>query len=454
MVVASAAILFSLSSCKKDETNLPFSELSVEENKQVVENSAISAAQAIGDMKDLSVMDAIIAFGIRLDMADPLEAQDAKKSKVHSLVDVLAGLETGESGMHDVFTELRSPGALAEDPETIQEAWDMVVGTYSWNGSTDAWDYVANADAVVFKFPAEDDKINNNAVLTVSNYKGTIISNPLEGEYDGDLPVSLDMDMTIDNETVISFTFAVEYNDDGIPSAIAADLSIENYTLSADVTNNDKEVSASSTMKKDSEVIIELSGSAGGDFTQENIDANTVTYTDTYTDWVWDEATQTYKEQQVTREWEELEEPEEIVQSGKAKIRLYDISLVAECDIKALVDSMNLIYYDDYYDDPDWDDKTAAEQEASVINNNMQIVAVDETANTKIAEAEAYVIPRERWDGDYYYYVDLRLKFGDGSYVDLETYFEEGFDDFIKELNYIIVDLNSDYDLDIDLIDY
>ena len=272
---ASAAILISLSSCQKDETNLPFSERSVEENKEVVENSAISAAQAIGDMRDLSVIDAMIALGIRLDMADPLEAQDAKKSKVHSLVDVLAGLETGESGMHDLFSELRSPGALAEDPETIQEVWEMVVGTYTWNGSTDTWDYTANADAVVFKFPSEDENISNSAVLTISNYKGTVISNPLEGEYDGDLPVSLDMDMTIDDVTVISFTFAAEYNDDGIPSAIAADLSIENFTLSADVTNNDKEVSASAIMKKDSEVIIELSGSAGGDFTQENIDANT-----------------------------------------------------------------------------------------------------------------------------------------------------------------------------------
>jgi hypothetical protein len=67
---------------------------------------------------------------------------------------------------------------------------------------------------------------------------------------------------------------------------------------------------------------------------------------------------------------------------------------------------------------------------------------------------EAYVV-EDNYYGDYYdYWVDFRLKFGDGSYVDMETYFEEGFDDFIAEVNEIIRDLNGEYNWDIEEIDY
>ena len=48
----------------------------------------------------------------------------------------------------------------------------------------------------------------------------------------------------------------------------------------------------------------------------------------------------------------------------------------------------------------------------------------------------------------------MRLVFGDESLVDLETYFETGWDDFIDELNVMISELNAEYDLYLDPIDY
>ena len=50
--------------------------------------------------------------------------------------------------------------------------------------------------------------------------------------------------------------------------------------------------------------------------------------------------------------------------------------------------------------------------------------------------------------------IDFRLVFGDDSRIDLETYFEEGFNDFIDEVNTLIGELNSDYEWDVEPIEY
>ncbi len=75
-------------------------------------------------------------------------------------------------------------------------------------------------------------------------------------------------------------------------------------------------------------------------------------------------------------------------------------------------------------------------------------------SNEKIAEAEAYVVQENYGEGYYDYWVDLRLKFGDGSFIDMDTYMEDGFDDFIAEINAMITELNGDYEWDLEPIDY
>ncbi len=447
-----------ISSCKDDDgSNIAFSELSVEENKQVVENSAISAARDFDALKDLSVVDASVSLGIRFDIADPLSSNTGKKSKVTSTIELLAGLETDETGIHELLNELKSPGNLKSDPETIQDVWDEIVGTYTWNFTNENWDYTANPDAIVFHFPSNDNGTSNNAVLTISNYTGVIITSPVNEDYDGDLPASLDMDLTIDGTIVMTYTFAAEYNSDGIPSSIATDLTTEPYKFSIDITNNDKEVSASYKFTKNGDIVMEISGGVEGDFTQENIDNNTVIHTNTWewTDYVYNEATGGYDEVIRTEvdEWEEVD-MEEIAQSGNFKFQLYDISINGIGDIKALVDSMDLIYPENYWNIPGFDEKEATELEVSLLNNNLHMYAVDEEANRKIAEVNAYLVMESYGGSNYDYWVDFRLEFGDGSFVDLETYFEEGFEDFIAEINSMIYDLNSEYGWDIETIDY
>lgn len=431
-----------------------FSQKTVEENKQIVEESGISMVKTMEDMKDLQTTDAAVSLGNLLDSSDPFKSESIGTSKVNGLVHAIAGLKRGEGSLHDLFNALKSPAELADDPQTIQELWDDLVGTYVWNAGAEDWDYTEGGDDVVFMFPATENGTENNATLTISGYQGVTVSNPLEDEYDGDLPAALMADLSVSGTSIMSYSFAAEYNDQGIPSSVASDLTIESYTWSIDITNTDTEVSAMYKMKHNDETILDIGGTGKGLFTQQNIDDNTVTHTDTYTytDYVWNDETQTYDEVEVTETdtWDELEF-EEVIKSAEAHFQLYNIAIKGEVDIKSMVDELRVIYPDN--EPEDFNDQQAAEDAAAAVNKYASLYALNVEANEKIAAVEAYVV--HDVEGDYEdYWIDFRLVFGDGSPIDVETYFDKGFGDFIAEVNTLIDELNSDYDFGIEHVDY
>ena len=449
-------ILALVNSCDNGNNNNngepDFSQKTVEENKQIVEESGISMVRTMEDMKDLQTTDAAVSLGNLLDNSDPFKSETVGTSKVNMLIHAVAGLKQGEGSLHALFNALKSPAELADDPQTIQEVWDDAVGTYEWNAEFEEWDYTEGGDEIVFLFPATENGTENNANLTISGYQGVVISNPLEDEYDGDLPAAVMADLSADGTTIMSYSFAAEYNDQGIPSSVASDLTIESYTWSIDITNTDTEVSAMYRMKHNDETILDIGGTGKGLFTQENIDNNTVTHTDTYTytDYVWNDETQTYDEVEVTETdtWDELEF-EEVIKSAEAHFQLYNIAIRGEVDIKSLVDELRTIYPDDEPDN--FDAKQAAEDAAAAANKYASLYALNVAANEKIAAVEAYAYHDTEEDD---YWVDFRLVFGDGSPIDVQTYFENGFNDFIAEVNTLIDDLNADYDWGLEHVDY
>jgi hypothetical protein len=408
-------------------------------------------------MKDVQSADAAVNLGELLDMNDPFGDMTGKKSKVSATIHILAGIHGGENSIHDLFTVMKSSGELEDDPETIQEIWDELVGTYTWNPMMYDWDYTPNSSQIEFLFPSTEGGSSNNAALTIYNYTGVMISNPLEDEYNGDLPASLNMDLKVDNTTLITYVFTAQYNDDGVPSLVASDLDIESFSFSIDLTNNDTEVSANYKFTHGGATVMEIGGSLKGDFSDENIDEHTVTVTDTYTwtNYVWNETTQQYDEVLVTEtdEWQEVE-AEEIIRSASAKFQVFDIAIKGDVNIKALVDEIDALYPEDYRQDPNFDEEEAANKEAAALNKHLNLRAVNVQNNKKIADVEAYVVKDSWGDGYYDYWVDMRLKFGDGSYADLETYFEEGFEDFVAEINTMIIELNGEYGWQLEEIDY
>ena len=457
-----AVAIFSLGlfSCDKEESNdsEKFSTMSIEQNKAIVEDAGIELLGTMNKMRSIQTVGVIINFGKIVDSSAPLKKAFSQDSKIFSTLLTFTKVAQGEKKVNDLYDVMISSAELSEDPESIQEFWDESVGTYTWNSNMDDWDIVYGGTTIVFKFPSEEGTITNDATLTISNYEGIEISNPLDEEYEGDLPVSLNADLKVGSTTLVTMIFGASYDSEGVPESVASDLTVEDFKFEIDIVNNSRQVSVNYMFSENGTTIMELGASGDGLFTGENIDinTNTVHHSETYGYWNWryNPVTQQYEQywEEYTDEWDETEvDFEEILNSASVHFQLYNIALRGDINVKGLVDEIKLIEKD--YDDELIDEETMQEKTAVQINEYLNLRLVNLTNNEIIAKAEAYVVKQIEYEWEDYY-IEMRFKFGDGSTIEMETYFEEGFNDFVDELNEFIDDVNSEYDLDIEYIDY
>lgn len=448
---------FVVSSCNKDkEKPEKFSTQSVEENKAIVENSGIELSDVMTRMETMGTIDVIVNFG---DLSASLDSKGflfSGNSKIFSTLNSIVETARGEKELNNVFDAMIYSRELkGEDPESIQQFWDENVGTYTWNPSLDDWDEDLGGDKIIFKFPSSESTSANDATITIYNYAGVNIGNPIEEDYTGDLPVSLNADLKVGSEVLVSFVFGASYNTDGVPNAVAADLTIESFKFEVDVSNNTNVVSVNYQFLENENLVMEMGATGNGLFTDANYDDNTVHHSETNSyvcDYVWNPATQQYDEIycEWTDEWDETEF-EEILHSANAHFRLFNIEIRGEIDIKGLMDQIRII--DEELDNEDIDSETADTRYASKINEYLNLRMVNIANNEIMAKAEAYVVHESEF-GYEDSYIDFRLTFGDDSPIDMETYFDEGFDTFVDALNDLIYDINSDYDTDLEPIDY
>ena len=254
--------------------------------------------------------------------------------------------------------------------------------------------------------------------------------------------------------------FGATYDNAGVPQTVAADLTVETYKFEVDLSNTSTVASVNYKFSQNGNTIMDMGAGGKGLFTEANIDEHTVTTTHQetygYYDYVYNEETGYYEEVyvEIIDEWEETEvEFEEIINSADAHFQLYDIALRGDVDVKGLMDQMRIL--DEQLENEEISEDTANARGSAKINQFLNLRLVNVKTNEIMAKAEAYPVkkvdPEWGWEDNY---IDFRLTFGDGSHVDMETYFEEGFDDFVDEINALIDDINSDYDLEIDPVEY
>jgi hypothetical protein len=458
VITASLLLMaFIVWSCKKEKDKAEkFSTQSVEANKAIVENSGIDLTEVMKRMETMGTNDVIINF---VNLSSSLDSKGflfSRNSKIFSTLNAIVATTKGKKALNNVFDAMIYSRELkSDDPESIQEFWDENAGTYTWNPLLSDWDEELGGNNIIFKFPSSESSSTDDATLTIYNYTGVNMSNPIDEEYTGDLPVSLNADLKVGSEVLVSFEFGASYNSDGVPNAIAADLTIENFKFEVDISNNTKVVSVNYKFLENENIVIDMGATGDGLFTNANYDDNTVHHSETYSyvcDYVWNQDTQQYDEVycEWTDEWDETEF-EEILHSANAHFQLFNIELRGEIDIKGLVDQIRII--DEDLDNAEIDSDTADSLYVNKINEYLNLRMVNITNNEIMAKAEAYVVHESDYDYENSY-IDFRLTFGDDSPIDMETYFNEGFDTFVNQLNDLLNDINSDYDADIEPIDY
>lgn len=437
-----------LTSCNKDNQAEKFSKLSVEENKATVEDAGIEMVNVMTRMEGIETVGVIVNLGDIISSSANKGILFSKDSKLFSTLEIFAAAAKGEKKLNDVFKAMVYAKDLnTGDPESIQDFWNENVGTYTWNKLISDWDIVSGGNKIIFLFPSSDVSLSNDASLTISNYTGVNISNPLDEDYTGDLPVSLNADLKVGSKTLVTYVFGASYNTDGTPNAIASDLTIETFKFEIDITNDTKTVSVNYKFLENGNVVMDLGASGLGLFTEDNIDANTTSEFD-YVNWVYNPITQQYEPVDVYRDVIEFEE---VLNSASAHFQLFNIAVRGDINVKGLVDQIKII--DEAYQNEDIDEETSNNRYVSKINEFLNLRLVNVTTNEIMAKVEAYV-KHESGTYDEWTYVDFRLTFNDGSPIAMETYFDNGFDNFITELNNFIDDINTDYDLGLEPVVY
>jgi hypothetical protein len=440
------AIVLVASSCKKDEVDEPkFSALSVEDNKKNIEKAGYDIMDEMENMEDLEMIEVVEAFVSFAEESDPFEANEELYTSyenelgVSMLKSVSDYSNTGVKGIKNAMV------AYDDDPETIQEMFDLLAGVYEWNSDYEEWNYSPKDGIIELKFPSTEYGRTNNASYIVT-YEGVEISNsPIDEDYTGDFPKHVTYKLDVDEVTMSNCDAKFAYDNDGYPNSADITLDIESYQFKIASSNaNNKKGSVEFSCKSGSSVIAMLKMQMNGNWTEENIEKNTRYYIDYWDgeEWIWVE-----EEVGKDDDYDYTEtDYHKVIVNGNASVQLMNIKVTGNIDIEKLVDGMDEI--DDRYDSEEYDYEDTLEEEADLLNRCMDLTLINVDRNEIMAKCEAYVAKYDG-DGDYDYYQDyytsMRFVFADGSKIDVETYFEDGFDDLLDDLDDYVEDLDDDY---------
>ncbi|UZR97060.1 hypothetical protein [Chondrinema litorale] len=413
--------LFYFTACNKDDEEIgeleeTFPEATAESHKSTLEQTGIDFTTELENMKDIESVNYVVTLLDFFDLDDPFDDDsepvvNGRRSATYFLHDIKA-FSLGKLTLKDL-----AKGRIAEGGDSIEEAFDSIKGTYTWNSSTSEWDFTEGGDKVIFEFPSEEGGTTNNAVFTIHNYAGVTISgNPLEEneDYTGDLPAELDADLVIDGTTVMEYGFDISYNTDGVPTSVSTTLSLSPYSLTYSLTNSTSEITSGYKLQKGDSNIIAVNLGVSGNFDIDNIESSA-----------------------------DDEDISGVVSAGEVSLQLYDIKFVADLsDVEGLADELDAI--EAKQDNDDYEGAALILETA--MNDHLSFKVKYASKNEIIAVGVFEGIVMEdtytyyEWDADAQDWIEYEavdtwiepnmiLQFGDDSKVSIDTYFEEGFED-------------------------
>ena len=410
-----------------------FASTSPEENKRNLEDDGLDLVSNMEDLTKSPAVDVSTAFVSFLDRA----SAEPANGRLSATSRILKNLGEGKASAQSIFATLRT---AEEEPESIQDFYDQYTGVWSWNVQSEDWDYQAKGDKIVFEFPSTENGTANNAQYTIHSYEGLSQDHPY-GDYEGDLPTKVVTELTVDGQQQASYSFVAAYNQDGEPENLTTSLSVNSFTFSILAVNNTQKVGVRYSLKRDGQTLLAMGSGAYGNFSSDYI---------------------------LSLDDQEDAHQGDVVNRVDAYFQLMNVVVAGDMDIKKYLDGYEDNYeyrYDEngHYQGSGYND-TIAENNAQLLAEAFNLNVFYADGSGKIADTEVYTSTNTYTEyGEWYYdesaqdyrfeeeeveykVVNVRMVFEDESRSDLETYFEEGFDDLIKEFNEFAESLDEDFE--------
>lgn len=401
LLAGAITMLFALNSCKTEtdvldlDKTLKFSKLTVEEQKQSIEQNGIALVDKMDGMQDTKAMIAMEAF---------ITNANGSQAFVKPFSQLRANLLKNNGKALETFNQQMRVVAVSGD-----ENW----GIWTWNFMTNDFDFtpVTNTTAT-FLFPATENATTNTGELKIICVESNIVAPDTDPvQY---MPTSISAVLKVSGVEAMKADFAGTYNADATPTSITQTLVIDKYNWSFKFTNNAKDATASYGFKYDNEVLFNFEVGVAGTLTADALQAS--------------------------------EGPQDVFTSGAVNLQVMNIAILGGFkDFKSFADEMDAI------DAQNNTDKVQADKQVAAINKYLKMYGYFVKENQKFADVEFYVVEKTDTYQNYvwnnstqsyevvnvsetYYDFQPRLVLSDGSKQDMENFMSTGFEDLITKL--------------------
>ncbi len=449
-------LAISFASCTKDDKKIdtedPFtsdySEKTAEEAKKDVEDAGVALVNEIDLLENSEAIDVMMEMMNRMGGSD--EQSAIASSKFNIPLQSAFILSDESKSTTEVYSLLK---AATEEGLALSDSFAAQTATYVYNSVTGEFDKEDNADAIVFKFPGKEGDQTNTAEVWIGDFTVMEITEP-RGDFDLpagtiEFPTGLNAKLKYDGTEIMSYNLAASFMSDGTPTSLVNTLTIGEFSFVQKLTHSQyQNASFAYSFNRAEKVLIGFGAEVKGDWSEDNIDANTYEVNDSYETW-----TET--------------DVEEIINSGNAYITIMDLKAVGEVNIKALADGEQAFDAahegdkDQYGNYPEAIREQETDNLVALAKEHAKFVLVYGTDNTLIAAMEPYkVIETDSytdWDQQVHTYtdynMDFRMIFKDDSPVAMKTFVQDELSGFFDALNNFIAKINTDYDTNIDPVD-
>ncbi len=397
--------VFAFTACSDDEGNGEnFSDLPVEEQKAQMESEGIAMVQKMEEAKSLQTYDVLDAFFTLMDEAsvEPVKALEFSLNEVKAL--------------QQTKSVVNLKGALVDKMRASDEFYAETV-IYEWDATASDWMLVeASEDVITYRFPVEAQA----AEISAYNFNVQDAAHQDDAEMVIELPVSLNAHIKLGDEVITSFSLAAEWNADDTPKNITEIITLENFSFTSELTNTTSKVGASAAFKYKEETIYGNGFTVEGDFSYDEI-FNTISGDETSMDNAL---------------------AQEVLEKANVWFQLGNIKIEGILDFKGFMDG--------YADKANSINENTTEEDlqdmmVELVNDYAILYVRFADSNEIIAKGEFYLEEKEDYYGGTYVDPAFLMVFGDGSKLTIDEFVENGFGDFISEIESFVEALDAAY---------
>lgn len=397
----SALLIGALVSCKKKDLNaeppidpvvkLEYSKLSVEEHKKTLEENGVNFLAKINTLPNERFIGALTRLA-------ELELEIVSNSVVGKQI-ISTGFAAKSNNIDRIFSALTSTNTGVKSG-----ALNEFYGIYTYDRKLNKWTKTASGDKLEINYPASESATTNNAVLTAT-YTASKVTASLDGTT-YELPAAVNATLTVDGKEELKLTSAYEFNADGTPLKTNVNLALGSFTFKIEISNDLKALNSAFTISKGAETLFSLNATGNG-----NTNFNLI---------------------------KDAERFEDVLKNANTSMLIMNIQIAGQIDVKAIADATKA--------NQNLPEKERSKKDAEAYNSNATLLALYKTENAVIARSEFFSVEdsytytyyddvkdKEVEVTEFYYSMEPRLVFKDGSKLSMKEFTGSGFKKLISD---------------------